>query len=65
LKFNDDILVVLAPGFGKSAIYQYLAYVGCGLTLVIEPLICIIEDQYKISQELKIPVAASFAYNKV
>ena len=40
-----DLLVLLPTGFGKSIIYQLSGLLMPGITLVVDPLVALIEDQ--------------------
>lgn len=42
---GQDVLAVLATGYGKSAVYQVAAELRDGLTVVVSPLIALQEDQ--------------------
>lgn len=52
-----DVLAILPTGAGKSLCYQYPALKFPGITLVISPLIALMEDQTKHLKELNIPAA--------
>ena len=52
-----DVLAVLPTGTGKSLCYQYPALKLPGITLVISPLIALMEDQTKHLKGLNIPAA--------
>lgn len=49
---GDDILLVMPTGAGKSLCYQLPGLVRGGTTLVISPLIALIEDQIATLQQL-------------
>ncbi len=42
---RQDLLVLLPTGFGKSIIYQLAGLLMPGITLVVDPLVALIEDQ--------------------
>ncbi|WP_203137916.1 RecQ family ATP-dependent DNA helicase [Microbacterium sp. JZ31] len=42
---GQDVLAVLATGYGKSAVYQVAAQLREGITVVVSPLIALQEDQ--------------------
>lgn len=42
---DENLLVILPTGFGKSAIYQMVGLLQPGVTLVISPLKALIDDQ--------------------
>ncbi len=52
-----DTLVVMATGSGKSLCYQAPAAVLGGLSLVVSPLIALIEDQHRALADAGLPVA--------
>lgn len=51
---GNDTIGLFPTGFGKSVIYQVSALMLSGVTLVISPLIALMEDQVKHLKEKKI-----------
>ncbi len=54
---GDPVLAVMPTGSGKSLCYQLPALLGCGLTLVISPLIALMRDQVGQMQALGLAAA--------
>jgi ATP-dependent DNA helicase RecQ len=54
---DRDSLVLLATGGGKSICFQLPAILKQGLTLVISPLLALMEDQVQDLQRRKLPAA--------
>lgn len=52
---GGDVLAIMPTGSGKSICYQVPALLGEGLTLVISPLIALMQDQVKQLQARDIP----------
>ncbi len=52
-----DALVVLPTGFGKSLCFQVTALLQAGVTLVVSPLIALMEDQVQDLWKRKLPAA--------
>lgn len=52
-----DCLAVMPTGSGKSICYQIPALMFSGITLVVSPLISLMQDQVKMLRELGIPAA--------
>ncbi|XP_046995779.1 Werner syndrome ATP-dependent helicase-like isoform X1 [Schistocerca americana] len=55
LEKKRDCCAVMATGYGKSLLYQYPPVYSQGLSLVITPLISLMEDQTCALQVLNIP----------
>ena len=54
---NRDVLAVMPTGAGKSICYQIPAMMLPGITLVISPLISLMQDQVKALNEAGVPAA--------
>ncbi|GGJ36379.1 RecQ family ATP-dependent DNA helicase [Deinococcus roseus] len=54
---GDDVMVLLPTGGGKSLIFQLPALVAEGYTVVVSPLVALIQDQVQKLEELGLPVA--------
>jgi ATP-dependent DNA helicase RecQ len=52
-----DSLIVLPTGFGKSICFQLPALMQDGVSLVISPLIALMEDQVQALEEKNLPAA--------
>ena len=55
---GGDVLAVLPTGSGKSICFQVPALLGSGLTLVVSPLISLMQDQVAAAERRGIPAAA-------
>lgn len=53
-----DVLAVLPTGGGKSLCFQVPALAGGGLTLVVSPLIALMQDQVRALEARGVPAAA-------
>lgn len=54
---GQDSLIVLPTGFGKSICFQLPALMQDGVSLVISPLIALMEDQVQALEEKNLPAA--------
>ncbi len=54
---RQDVLVVLPTGFGKSLCFQLPALLQTGVTLVVSPLIALMEDQVQQLWKRRLPAA--------
>jgi ATP-dependent DNA helicase RecQ len=55
---HQDLLVVLPTGGGKSVCFQLPALLQGGLTLVVSPLVALMENQVQELREKQLPAAA-------
>lgn len=54
---KQDLVMILPTGGGKSLVYQLPTMMGDGVTVVISPLIALMQDQVAALQAQKIPAA--------
>ncbi len=54
---KKDALIVMPTGGGKSICFQLPALLQTGLTLIISPLVALMENQVQELQELQLPAA--------
>ncbi|CAM3215715.1 RecQ family ATP-dependent DNA helicase [Deinococcus deserti] len=52
-----DVLSVMPTGAGKSLVFQLPAFLGEGYTVVVSPLVALIQDQVSRLQQLGLPAA--------
>ena len=52
-----DVLALLPTGAGKSLVYQLTAQLLPGLTIVVSPLLALVQDQVESLQQLGVGVA--------
>ena len=52
---GEDVMAVMPTGSGKSACFQFLAAVSEGVTIVVEPITALMEDQVRRAGALSIP----------
>ena len=52
---GESALVLMATGDGKSLCYQLPAFVGSGLTIVVSPLIALMDDQVAALEKRGLP----------
>lgn len=54
---NQDAMIVLPTGGGKSLCFQLPAVMRAGLTIVVSPLVALMENQVQDLQQRRIPAA--------
>ncbi|RMZ83735.1 hypothetical protein DV738_g919, partial [Chaetothyriales sp. CBS 135597] len=52
---GHDIFLCAATSFGKSLCYQLPAVISCGLTIIVSPLLALMENQVNAAKALGIP----------
>lgn len=55
---QQDALIVMATGGGKSICFQLPALMATGLTLVVSPLVALMENQVEELRQRQLPVAS-------
>ena len=55
LRVNKDVIGIIPTGGGKSLTYQLPAMSEFGITVVISPLLSLIDDQIKQMSEIGVP----------
>ncbi|GAB1608582.1 ATP-dependent DNA helicase Q1-like [Argonauta hians] len=54
---GHDCILIMPTGGGKSLCFQLPALISCGITLVVSPLISLVEDQLLALETLNVPAA--------
>ncbi len=57
LMAGEDVLAIMPTGAGKSLCYQLPAIAGAGLTVVVSPLIALMQDQVEALEQLGVRAA--------
>eukprot|EP00854_Cymbomonas_tetramitiformis_P011075 gene11075-13092_t len=60
LESKYDSLIILATGAGKSLIYQLPAVLNCGVTVVLSPILALIQDQVAILEDQEVAAEVNF-----